>query len=82
MFFPTGLVALSLVLVSGFAAAQSVTSILNIKKYESKAERAAEWSYTAKQRLWDTRYTIGAGFVSVRQLERSSHAMRHEKLTG
>lgn len=69
MFFPTGLVALILVLVSGFALAQSVTSILNIKKYESKAERAADWSNTAKQRLWDTRYTIGAGFISVRQFD-------------
>lgn len=65
MFFPTGLVALILILVSGYALNQSVTSIANIKKYEKKAEKAAEWSNTAKQRLWDTRYTIGTGFVSV-----------------
>lgn len=80
MFFPTGLVALILILVSGFALAQSVTSILNIKKYESKAERAADWSNTAKQRLWDTRYTIGAGFISVRQFDSGRHSRRdHEK---
>lgn len=65
MFFPTGLVALILFLVSGFALVQSLTSIANIKKYEQKAEQAADWSSTAKKRLWDTRYTIGAGFVSV-----------------
>lgn len=65
MFFPTGLVAGTLMLISGYALNQSITSIANIKKYESKAEKAAEWSETAKKRLWDTRYTIGTGFVSV-----------------
>lgn len=65
MFFPTGLVAGTLMLVSGYALDQSLTSIANIKKYETKAEKAAEWSDTAKKRLWDTRYTIGTGFVSV-----------------
>lgn len=65
MFFPTGLVALILILVSGYALVQSLTSIANIKTYESKAEKAADWSNTAKKRLWDTRYTIGTGFVSV-----------------
>lgn len=65
MFFPTGLVAISLNLISGYALKQSLTSISNIKKYEEKAEKAADWSNTAKTRLWDTRYTIGAGFVSV-----------------
>lgn len=61
----TNLVAIVLTLISGYATYQSATSILNIRKYEEKAEKAAEWSNTAKQRLWDTRYTIGTGFVSV-----------------
>lgn len=65
MFFPTGLLAMILDLVSGYALTQSLTSISNIKKYEKKAEKAADWSNTAKTRLWDTRYTIGAGFISV-----------------
>lgn len=65
MFFPTGLVAIILDLISGYALKQSFTSISNIKKYEKNAEKAADWSDTAKTRLWDTRYTIGAGFVSV-----------------
>ncbi|ROW01040.1 hypothetical protein VSDG_02852 [Cytospora chrysosperma] len=60
----TSLVAIALTLVSGYATYQSTASILNIRKYEEKAERAAEWSNTAKKRLWDTRYTIGAGFAS------------------
>lgn len=65
MFFPTGLVAAILILISGYALKQSLTSISNVKTYEAKAEKAADWSNTAKTRLWDTRYTIGAGFVSV-----------------
>ncbi|KAF3767246.1 hypothetical protein M406DRAFT_254750 [Cryphonectria parasitica EP155] len=64
IFFPTGFVAVILSLVSGYALTQSLTSIANIKKYEEKAEKAAEWSGTAEKRLWDTRYTIGTGFVS------------------
>lgn len=65
MLFPTGLIAIILNLISGYALIQSLTSISNIKKYEKKAEKAADWSSTAETRLWDTRYTIGAGFVSV-----------------
>lgn len=65
MLFPTGPVAIILNLISGYALKQSLTSISNIKKYEEKAEKAADWSNTAKTRLWDTRYTIGAGLVSV-----------------
>lgn len=65
IFFPTGLVAGILILVSGYTLFQSFKSIANIKKYESRAEKAAEWSDTAGKRLWETRYTIGAGFVSV-----------------
>lgn len=65
MFFPTGLVALIITLISIYATSQSITSIANIKKYEAKAEKAAEWSNTARDRLWGTRYTIGTGFISV-----------------
>lgn len=65
MFFPTGLVSLIITLISAYAMYQSITSMANIKKYESKAEKAAEWSNTARDRLWATRYTIGTGFVSV-----------------
>ena len=65
MFFPTGLMALILTLISAYAMYQSVTSITNIRKYEEKAKKAAEWSNTARDRLWGTRYTIGTGFVSV-----------------
>lgn len=68
----TSLAAIALTLVSGYATYQSTASILNIRKYEEKAERAAEWSNTAKKRLWDTRYTIGAGFASVRSLQSPS----------
>lgn len=66
MFFPTGLVALIITLISAYAMFQSITSIANIKKYEDTAKKAAEWSNTARDRLWGTRYTIGTGFVSVR----------------
>lgn len=65
MFFLTGLVALIITLVSAYAMYQSITSILNIRTYEERAKKAAEWSRTAKDRLWGTRYTIATGFVSV-----------------
>ncbi|ROW00421.1 hypothetical protein VPNG_07933 [Cytospora leucostoma] len=60
----TSLLSIVISLVSGYATFQSFASIVNIKKYEEKAQRAAEWSNTAEKRLWDTRYTIGTGFVS------------------
>lgn len=65
MFFPAGLLALGIVFLSTFGLYRSVASILNIRIYEEKAEKAADWSNTAKKQLWDTRYTIGAGFISV-----------------
>ena len=65
MFFPTGLVALIITLISAYAMYQSILSMANIKKYKSKAEKAAEWSTAARDRLWATRYTIGTGFASV-----------------
>lgn len=58
MSFLTGLVAVAIVLLSGFAAFSSAASMSNIKIYEGKAEKAADWSNTAKKQLWDTRYTI------------------------
>lgn len=61
----TSLVSIAISLVSGYATYQSFASIVNIKKYEDRAQKAAEWSNTAERRLWDTRYTIGTGFVSV-----------------
>lgn len=68
MFFPTGLVAVIIAIVSAYATYQSIMSMANIKKYESQAEKAAEWSNTARDRLWATRFTIGAGFISVSNL--------------
>lgn len=65
MVYLVGIVSTIIILISGYALKQSFISIQNIKTYETKAEKAAEWSETAKKRLWDTRYTIGTGFVSV-----------------
>ncbi|CAN8102017.1 unnamed protein product [Discula destructiva] len=62
-FFPTGVLTLSIAVLSAYALSRSLASISNIKIYEEKAEKAADWSNAAKARLWDTRYTIGAGFV-------------------
>ncbi|KAG8160960.1 hypothetical protein KVR01_009224 [Diaporthe batatas] len=64
MSFPTGLVALIIALISAYAMSVSVLSMANMKKYESKAEKLAEWNNAARERLWDTRYTIGTGFLS------------------
>lgn len=51
---------------SGYAVYFSAQSIPKLQKYEQTAEKAAEWSSTAKKQLWDTRYTVGAGFIFVR----------------
>ncbi|CRK43792.1 hypothetical protein HYQ45_002387 [Verticillium longisporum] len=48
---------------SGYAVYFSAQSIPKLQKYEQTAEKAAEWSSTAKKQLWDTRYTVGAGFI-------------------
>jgi hypothetical protein len=63
--FLTGPVALSNTLLGAYTLSQSLASISNIKVYEGKAEKAADWSNSAKKQLWDTRFTIGAGLVSV-----------------
>jgi hypothetical protein len=52
--------------VSAYALLQSARSIPRLQRYEKKAEKAAEWSKAAEKRLWDTRYTVGAGFIAVR----------------
>lgn len=65
MSFLISLVALSNTILSGYTLYQSLGSISNVKTYEEKAEKAADWSNSAKKQLWDTRYTIGTGLVSV-----------------
>lgn len=65
MSFLIGVVALSTTILSAYALSQSLASISNVKIYEKKAEKAADWSNSAKKRLWDTRYTIGTGLISV-----------------
>ena len=59
-------IATAAALVSAYATAISIASISKLQKYEDKAKKAAEWSEMADKRLWDTRYTVGAGFVTVR----------------
>ncbi|KAH8898300.1 hypothetical protein GQ53DRAFT_802669 [Thozetella sp. PMI_491] len=57
------LLSVALATVSGYALVHSAHSIPKLRKYEEKAEKAAEWSNVAEKRLWDTRYTVAAGFV-------------------
>lgn len=71
MFFPTGLIAIFIALISGYGLFRSGSSIPKLQKYEEKAKKAAEWSAAAEKRLWDTRYTVGAGFTAVRHLPRA-----------
>ncbi|KAH8911102.1 hypothetical protein BR93DRAFT_964919 [Coniochaeta sp. PMI_546] len=59
----TFLESAAVALVSAYATAVSVKSIPKLRKYEAKAQKAAEWSRTAEKRLWDTRYTVGAGLI-------------------
>ena len=61
----TNILALALAIVSGYALSNSYQSIPKLRKYEERAEKAAEWSHSAEKRLWDTRYTVAAGFVVV-----------------
>jgi hypothetical protein len=65
MAFLTGLVVVVIIGVSCYALYHSGQSIPKLLKYEDKAKKAAEWSKTAEKRLWDTRYTVAAGFVTV-----------------
>jgi hypothetical protein len=59
------IVALALAGLSGYALMHSSNSIPKLQKYEDKAKKAAEWSNVAEKRLWDTRYTVGAGLIAV-----------------
>lgn len=61
----TTLLALAIANVSGHCLYHSAQSIPKLQQYERKAKKAAEWSNVAEKRLWDTRYTVGAGFVMV-----------------
>ena len=65
MIFPTSPVVLVVGVVSAGTLYRSAQSIPKLQKYEEDAKRAAEWSTTAENRLWGTRYTVGAGFVAV-----------------
>lgn len=51
--------------ISAYSLYHSASSIPKLQKYETKAEKAAEWSQTAEKQLWDTRYTVGAGCIAV-----------------
>jgi hypothetical protein len=57
--------AAAVAVISAYATWVSARSIPKLQKYEEKAQKAAEWSRTAEKRLWDTRYTVGAGLVTV-----------------
>ena len=57
---PIGIAALS-----AYCLARSAQSIPKLQRYEDSAKKAARWSNAADKRLWDTRYTVGAGFIVV-----------------
>jgi hypothetical protein len=65
MAFLTNVVAAILAVISGGALYNSLISIPKLQKYEEKTKKAAEWSSAAEKRLWETRYTVGTGFVAV-----------------
>ncbi|TLS30544.1 hypothetical protein PpBr36_02714 [Pyricularia pennisetigena] len=64
MGFLTVILAIITGAISATALFISVSSIPRLRKYEEKAEKAAEWSNIAEERLWSTRYTVGAGVVA------------------
>ncbi|KAK0639856.1 hypothetical protein B0T16DRAFT_463494 [Cercophora newfieldiana] len=63
MAFPSTVLSLVIACTSAYSLYHSSLSIPKLRKYEAKAEKAAKWSNTAEKRLWDTRYTVGAGFA-------------------
>lgn len=65
MGFPTVILSIMTGAVSAAALFISGSSIPRLRKYEDKAEKAAEWSNIAEERLWNTRYTVGAGIAAV-----------------
>lgn len=58
-------ISLGIAILSSYTLYYSAQSIPKLRKYESKAEKAAKWSNIAEDRLWQTRYTVAAGFVMV-----------------
>jgi hypothetical protein len=50
---------------NAYSLYHSMQSIPTLRKYENKAEKAAEGSSTAEKRLGDTRYTVAAGIAIV-----------------
>lgn len=65
MAFVSRAVAALTTLTSAYALCYSGMSIPKLQKYEEKAQKAANWSNIAEKRLWDTRYTVGTGFITV-----------------
>ena len=61
----TVVLSLIIAVVSGYCLFESAQSIPKLKKYEERAEKAAEWSNAADERLWETRRTVAAGFIIV-----------------
>ncbi|KAI6500451.1 hypothetical protein MCOR12_009532 [Pyricularia oryzae] len=64
MGFPTVILSIMTGAVSAAALFISGSSTPRLRKYEDKAEKAAEWSNIAEERLWNTRYTVGAGIAA------------------
>jgi hypothetical protein len=61
----SNIVATLTTFASARALYYSLTSIPKLLNYEEKAKKAAKWSNSADKRLWDTRYTVAAGFLTV-----------------
>ncbi|KAK3369479.1 hypothetical protein B0T24DRAFT_361303 [Lasiosphaeria ovina] len=63
MGFFTIVLSLALAGVSGYCLSQSAQSIPKLHRYEARAEKAAEWSTAAANRLLSTRRTVAVGFA-------------------
>lgn len=72
----SALINFAIAFTSAYCLYHSAQSIPKLRKYESKAEKAAKWSNTAEKRLWDTRYTVGAGFTMVNFQNPHAHQQR------
>lgn len=62
------LLNLGLVLVSAYAGFFNYESIIHAQHYETRTERAAKYSSTADEQLWQSRKTLGSGAVAVKNL--------------
>ncbi|KAL8372167.1 hypothetical protein RB595_001795 [Gaeumannomyces hyphopodioides] len=63
--FPSALLLLGAVCVSGYAFVEHTQATLRLKmKYEEKGRRAARWSSSVERLMWDTRTTIAFGLVA------------------